>query len=187
MIIEITPEGVTNFPNIDKDQSPDNIKIFLAGTIDSGDSEDWQNKLVTELALYNWDPSSEEDSGFDYALGADEDEDIIIFNPRRENWNKRATERDVEEQIKWEQKHLDSADFIVMVLKDDSKSPISLLELGLYGPSGKMLVCCTEKFYRFTNIRMTCEKYGIELLETNNIKDISVRISEIFSELIVKK
>ena len=52
-----------------------------------------------------------------------------------------------------------------MVLLDDSKSPISLLELGLYAETKKLVVFCTPNFYRWDNVRLTCEKYNIELVQ----------------------
>jgi len=181
MIREITPE---NYKNVDKDFYSDKyIKIFLAGTIDDGESENWQDKLIYSLDWYWWSPDSEEDSGFDYALGASDDEDIVIFNPRRENWDPNSSDEEIIEQIHWEEDHLDKADLIVMFLADDSKSPVSLLELGLYGPSGKMLVCCTNKFYRYNNVKCTCQKYGIDLLESNNFSDICDEIALIYNQI----
>ena len=126
--------------------------IFLAGTIDNGDSIDWQKKLIEKF----------------------KDSDIKIYNPRREHWDKKASKEDLEYQIKWEQEHLDNADSIVMCLLDDSKSPISLLELGLYAQSGRLMVFCNPSFYRYTNVKLTCQKYDIPLYEFNldNIKRI---------------
>ena len=79
---------------------------------------------------------------------------------------------DIAEQILWEEEKMDEADLILMVIQDDSKSPVSLMELGLYGPSGKMIVFCTDKFYRYTNVRMTCEKYLIPLVNSTYVDDI---------------
>ena len=42
-----------------------------------------------------------------------------------------------------------------------SKSPITLPELGLFAKSGKLHVVCTEGFYRYDNVRITCSKYGV--------------------------
>lgn len=42
-----------------------------------------------------------------------------------------------------------------------NKSPITLLELGLFAKSGKLYVVCTEGFYRYDNVRITCAKYGV--------------------------
>jgi len=189
MIIEITPERECHYPNTIRDYNKDSLKIFLAGTIDNGESYDWQQALIWKLALYTCTPDNEEDlgSGYDFSLGAEDDNDIIIFNPRRANWSPNATDEDVVKQIEWEQEHLDQADLIVMYLADNSKSPISLLELGLYGPQGKMLVCCTNKFYRYNNVKCTCDKYMIDLYESNDIKDIVDEIALIYNEIISSK
>lgn len=140
-MIIITPETIVN-----KGANKLNAKsVFLAGTIDNGDSLNWQDKVIIELVN----------------LGIE----CEVFNPRREHWNSNPTKEDMETQIKWEQDHLDSADIIAMVLLDESKSPISLLEMGLYAKSKKLIVFCTPKFYRFDNVRLTCEKYHIPLVQ----------------------
>ena len=107
-MIIITPEGVKNKGA----NKLDTKSVFLAGTIDNGDSLNWQDKTIIELIN----------------LGIN---NIEIYNPRREHWNSNPTKKEMEKQIKWEQNHLDAANIIAMVLLDDSKSPISLLELGL--------------------------------------------------------
>ena len=120
---------------------PDSKSVFLAGTIDDGNSFNWQESLINRC----------------------QDLDIVFYNPRRKHWNKDATKEDIEYQIKWEQEHLDTADIIVMCLLDSSKSPISLLELGLYAQSKKLIVFCNPEFYRYTNVQMVCQKYNIPL------------------------
>ena len=47
--------------------------IFLAGTIDNGDSIDWQKKLIEKF----------------------KDIDIKIYNPRREHWDKKASKEEL--------------------------------------------------------------------------------------------
>ena len=37
--------------------------------------------------------------------------------------------------------------------------------MGLYAKSKKLIVFCTPKFYRFDNVRLTCEKYHIPLVQ----------------------
>ena len=141
-IIIMNPEEVVN-----KGSNKLNDKsVFLAGTIDNGDSLNWQDKVIIELIN----------------LGV---KNLEIYNPRREHWNSNPSKEELERQIKWEQDHLDKSDIIAMVLLDDSKSPISLLELGLYAKENKLIVFCTPKFYRFDNVRLTCEKYNIELVQ----------------------
>ena len=143
-MIIITPEEIVNKGANRLDAK----SIFLAGTIDNGDSLNWQDNVIIELIN----------------LGVS----CNIYNPRREHWNSNPSKEEMENQIKWEQDYLDKADIIVMVLLDDSKSPISLLELGLYAKSCKLVVFCTPNFYRWDNIRLTCEKYNIELIQDLN-------------------
>ena len=143
-MIIITPEETTNQGTCKLGSK----SVFLAGTIDNGDSLNWQDKVIIELIN----------------LGID----CEIYNPRREHWNTNPTKEELEKQIEWEQNHLDSANVIAMVLLDDSKSPISLLELGLYAKENKLIVFCTSKFYKFDNVRMTCKKYNIELVQDLN-------------------
>jgi hypothetical protein len=59
----------------------------------------------------------------------------------------------------------------------DTKSPISLLELGLYASSGKMLVCCPEGFWRKGNVDIVCEKYNVRVFD--NIKDLTDNLIKI--------
>ena len=125
--------------------------FFLAGTIDSGNSRDWQREIIEEFK---------------------DDNNVIFFNPRRKNWPKENNFIEIDYQIKWEQEYLDKADYIIMVLEDDSKSPITLLELGLYATSKKLYVFCNSNFYRYNNVRLTCEKYGIPLLPNTNTQII---------------
>ena len=137
-MIIITPEEVEN-----EEANKIGVKsVFLAGTIDNGNSLNWQDRTITELIK----------------LGV---KDLEVYNPRRKHWNDNPSKEDMEYQIKWEQDHLDKADVIVMILLDDSKSPISLLEMGLYANTGKLIVFCTPNFYRWDNVRLTCEKYHI--------------------------
>lgn len=138
------------------------MSIFLAGTIDNGDSNDWQTEVINKMQFaYKGIP------GEDTSIG-----DILVYNPRRRGWKPNATQKDVEEQIRWEQEHLDKADYIFMYLDDNSKSPISLLELGLYAQTAKLIVFCTGNFYRYTNVRMTCDKYEIPLICTNDCQKV---------------
>ena len=137
--------------------------VFLAGTIDNGNSKNWQKEVIEEFRNIN----------LPYNLD--------IFNPRVKEWNPNSTTKDIEFQIKWEQEHLDKADLICMVLSDNSKSPISLLEMGLYAHSGKLIVFCTDKFYRYDNVRLTCEKYNIHLVNYTNSKYIVNQIQKSFN------
>ncbi len=119
--------------------------IFLAGTIDMGNSEDWQFKVK------------------DFFLT----KDVDIYNPRRASWDNSWVQEfenpQFYQQVNWELNALEKADFIILNLLPNSKSPISLLELGLFAKSGKLLVCCPKEFYRSGNIQIVCDKYNIPL------------------------
>ena len=117
-------------------------KIFLAGTIDMGNSRDWQTELHDRFSKMNGR--------------------YILFNPRQEHWDaSRPGEMDY--QVRWELDHLEEADIIIMYILGTSKSPISLLEMGLHAKGDKMYVICEEDFYRYDNVRITCEYYGVPL------------------------
>lgn len=180
MIKVVTPLE-TYFPHrIDEFNFNDDkaISVFLAGTIDDGSSVNWQDQLIEKLLFYNFDENDDRDFDEDFSIG-----DLIIYNPRREYWPANTHKEEIKKQIKWEQEHLENADIIIMNILPDSKSPISLLELGLYGPEGKMIVFCSEDFYRFDNVELTCERYNIPLIKTNDLEEICLQLSKIYDEL----
>ncbi len=118
-------------------------KLFLAGSIDNGQAELWQASVAQELA----------------------DLDVVILNPRRERWEpgwaQSLENPSFVEQVQWELRGLEEADVILMYFAPGSKAPISLLELGLFGRSGKMHVVCQEGFWRKGNVDVVCERYAI--------------------------
>lgn len=56
-----------------------------------------------------------------------------------------------------------------MFFANNTKSPISLLELGLFAHSGKMKVVVEKGFWRKGNIDIVCERYGIEQYDSLDI------------------
>ena len=117
-------------------------KIFLAGTIDMGNSRDWQMELHDRFSKMEGR--------------------YILFNPRQEHWDA-SRPGEMGYQVRWELDHLEEADMIIMYILGTSKSPISLLEMGLHAKSDKMHVICEKDFYRYDNVRITCEYYGVPL------------------------
>ena len=127
-------------------------KIFLAGSIEMGKAENWQEKIVNELA----------------------DKPFVFYNPRRDDWDS-SWEQTIENkqfhtQVTWELTALDDADVIVMYFDPNTKSPISLLELGLYADSDKMVVYCPKGFWRKGNVDIVCEKYFID--QVNSLDEL---------------
>lgn len=123
-------------------------KVFLAGSIDMGTTENWQAETVHQLS----------------------DKNVIILNPRRPDWNPDwkpvSSEPNFRKQVEWELEALDAADIIIMYLVPGSKSPISLLELGLYATSGKLRIVAPEGFWRKGNVDIVAEKYKIPQYES---------------------
>lgn len=122
-------------------------KIFLAGSIEMGKAENWQEKIVNTF-----------------------NKSYLFFNPRRDDWDS-SWEQKIEnvqfnEQVTWELNALDSSDVIIMYFDPNTKSPISLLELGLYAASGKLIVCCPEGFWRKGNVDIVCQRYKVPTVET---------------------
>jgi hypothetical protein len=127
--------------------------IFLAGSIEMGTAEDWQTKIIKDLYT----------------------QPIAIYNPRRDDWDS-SWEQDINtpnfyEQVNWELDMLDKADIIFMYFDPTTKSPISLLELGLYADKcgndiyQHMIVCCPQGFWRKGNVDIVCQRYGIPVFD----------------------
>jgi hypothetical protein len=65
-----------------------------------------------------------------------------------------------------------------MVFDPNTKSPISLLELGLHASSEKMVVICPEGFWRKGNVDIVCEKHNIK-----QVKDIDELVEYIYEKI----
>lgn len=121
-------------------------RIFLAGSIEMGTAEEWQSRIAETFSGQ------------------------IIYNPRRDDWDSSWVQsiqnKQFREQVEWELDALDDATIIIMYFDPNTKSPISLLELGLYATSGKLLVCCPHGFWRRGNVEIICDRYLIPLYDT---------------------
>jgi len=121
--------------------------IFLAGSIEMGKAVDWQTKVTEALKNY----------------------DVTILNPRRDDWDssweQKITNDKFREQVEWELQALEDATEILMYFDPATKSPISLLELGLFAKTGKLIVCCSEGFWRKGNVDIVCKRYGVMQVE----------------------
>jgi hypothetical protein len=143
-------------------------KIFLAGTIENGASRDWQSDFIDAAAKRN--------------------EDILIFNPRKKDWNSSidpaVESAELTAQIEWELSKLEAVDAIALYLDPTSKSPISLLEFGLYcSPNTpdlqKLVVFCPEGFYRRQNVLITAKRYNVTVVSSpEELLDVSVALAK---------
>lgn len=144
-------------------KSPENIEgrdknkksIFLAGSIEMDKAINWQKKCE-ELLLDKY----------------------IIFNPRRDSWDS-SWEQSIDnakfkEQVTWELHALENADIIIMFFAGSTKSPISLLELGLFAHSEKLNVIVEDEFWRKGNIDIVCERYKIK--QFKNLDELATNL-----------
>lgn len=144
-------------------KAPQSIKgvtngVFLAGSIEMGKAIDWQTEIANKL----------------------KDEDVTLFNPRRDDWDS-TWEQKIEndnfrEQVLWELDAMELAEKIIIYIDPCTKSPITLLELGIHANSDKMCVCCPEGFYRKGNVDIVCAYYGIRTAK--NIDELVEFIKE---------
>ena len=122
---------------------PYGFSIFLAGSIEMGAAENWQVQVEKAMTDIN----------------------VTIYNPRRDNWDPTWLQRDdnpvFKEQVDWELSNLEMADVIAMYFDPNTKAPITLLELGLFGQRNRTVVCCPEGFWRKGNVDIVCERYSI--------------------------
>jgi len=123
--------------------------IFLAGSIEMGKAGDWQTQVQNAL----------------------KNEDVLILNPRRDDWDSSWEQKkenpEFYEQVSWELDGQDQADLILIYFDPDTKSPITLAELGLAANSSSIvLVCCPEGFWRKGNVDIICERYGMNQVDS---------------------
>lgn len=123
--------------------------LFLAGSIEMGAAEKWQDRVGVEL---------ESTKG-------------TILNPRRDDWDSSWVQSkenpQFRQQVEWELSALEAADAIALYFDPTTKSPITLLELGLFRHKA-MLVCCPPGFWRKGNVDIVCERYNVKQVGTRD-------------------
>jgi Nucleoside 2-deoxyribosyltransferase like len=122
--------------------------IFLAGSIEMGKAVNWQAAVGNKFKDY----------------------DIILLNPRRVDWDN-SWEQSVNnikfsEQVNWELNGIEKSDRIIFYFQGGTKSPITLLELGLIADKNKAVVYCEIDFWRKGNVDIVCQKYGIKQVDS---------------------
>lgn len=131
---------------------PNGISIFLAGSIEMGVAENWQDRVINDLRRRN----------------------VTIFNPRRADWDaswvQSINNPQFNEQVTWELDHLTTADIAIFYFDPTTKSPITLMELGLvasqHSLETEVVVCCPPGFWRKGNVDILCDRYDIPVFET---------------------
>ena len=128
------------------DLAADESSVFLAGSIEMGRAEPWQTAVEAALA----------------------DLPVAVLNPRRDEWDA-SWEQSIANprfrgQVEWELDGLERAAVVAMYFAPGTQSPITLLELGLFVRSGRLIVCCPPGFWRRGNIEVVCARHGVPLL-----------------------
>ncbi len=126
--------------------------VFLAGSIEMGRAEAWQ--AVVEGALA--------------------DLSVAVLNPRRDEWDaswvQSIDNHLFRGQVEWELDGLDLATVVAVYFAPTTQAPITLLELGLFARSGKLVVCCPAGYWRRGNVEVVCARYGVPLVQ--NLSDL---------------
>jgi hypothetical protein len=130
------------------DIGPGTPSVFLAGSIEMGQAEDWQSAVARALA----------------------DVPAVILNPRRDEWDASWVQSihnpQFRAQVEWELAGQEMATCIALYFAPATKAPVTLLELGLFARSGKVVVCCPDGFWRKGNVEVVCARYGLSMVDS---------------------
>ena len=136
-------------------QSPNRIKpglinIFLGGSIEMGNAIEWQKDVIKSLS----------------------DLPVQFLNPRRDDWDKSWTQSientEFKKQVQWELNCLELSDIIIFYIDPNTKSAVTLIELGIHSKSNKAIVFCPDGFWKKGNIDVLCEFYDIKQVDSFN-------------------
>lgn len=147
--------------------SIDTPTVFIAGSIEQGTASDWQIELTDRLAK----------------------KDVLFLNPRRDHWDpswrQHRDEPHFREQVLWELAAQERSDIIAMYFDPNTRSPVTLLELGLFAKTGKLIVCCPDGFWRKGNVDLTCNRYGIRMV--SSLSELADEVSTAIDRVAVEK
>lgn len=124
-------------PADDKAQWPKTV--FLAGTTTG--PPDWRTVICDRMA----------------------DLPITFLNPLRLDWDDGWTDDVFRRQVNWELSKQEEADVVAVYFGANTAAPISLMELGLSAKEKKAVVYVDEGYQKKGNVRVVCERYGIEV------------------------
>jgi len=134
-------------PNsVDQSIRADMPIVFLAGSIDEGRAEKWQDEAIAVLSSFP----------------------MTILNPRRDDWNPdlRQSEDEPEfvAQVEWELDGIEAADVVLFHFSPAGPAPITLLELGKATGMGKrIVVSCPQGYWRRGNVQVVCRRAGVRV------------------------
>lgn len=153
-----------------------NHMVFLAGSIEMDTAENWQTKIANKLKQIDR---------------------LTILNPRRAQWDS-SWEQSINhpkfnEQVNWELDGIDSADTVLFYFDPNTKSPVTLMELGIVlgaSEDKNVIVCCPDGFWRKGNVDILVsrmQKRMQTIIVCKNLSDLITKSYEFFLEQDNKK
>lgn len=140
--------------------------IFLAGSIEMGKAQNWQQETAEVLLPY-----------------------MSVLNPRREDWDSSWVQdydnSQFRKQVEWELAGIEKADAILFHFEADTQSPITLLELGLVVGKNKenVYVSCPQKYWRRGNVETTMRFFKTGFLS----RHLDIVVNEIIKDSLTGK
>lgn len=130
-------------------ETPGLTRVFLGGSIDMGQAEDWQALVAADLA----------------------DLPVAFLNPRREHWDagwvQDISNPEFRGQVQWELDGLESSDLVLFHLSPSGPAPVTLMELGLHARTpDRCIVSCPAGYWRRGNVQVLCARFGITLVDS---------------------
>jgi hypothetical protein len=146
----------------------ESTSIFLAGSIEQGTASQWQQEVIAAVEGHPLHGT------------------VTVFNPRRTQWDASWSQTDDNpefvEQVNWELDQLWRSDITFFFFDPSTKSPITLMELGIVAGSGKrddVIVVCPPGFWRRGNVQILCARNNIQVHD-----DLDAGLSELMYSII---
>jgi len=133
------------------------FKIFLAGSIEQGKADHWQERIAQSFCNL--------------------ESNFVVFNPRRDNWDadleQSTNNSEFVTQVTWEINHIELADLVIFFFDPKTTAPITLFELGVCAQKFRWspyppIVYCPEGYFRKGNVDIYCEIYGMKQVQNEN-------------------
>lgn len=150
------------------------ISLFLAGSIEMGKADMWQDDIIE----------------FIKTISNVNIEEIHIYNPRRENWDnswkQSIDEPEFRQQVEWELGLIERSNIVVFYLQPGTNSPISLMELGIvsqdsFAMKKHVIVLCPEGFHRKGNVDVTAMWFDMQLAK--DLQDFKERLRNTIQDI----
>lgn len=93
---------------------------------------------------------------------------VTILNRHRDagdaSWKQSMAFAQFREQVEWELEGQERATVIAMYFAPATRAPVTLLELGLFATSGRVVVGCPPGYWRRGNVEIVCARHGVPIV-----------------------